>query len=88
MIIYTPEGTVVAANPAASRIYGYAPEQLIGVHAPDVIHPDARPMFAEFLRVAAPGGSSAARRSTAAQTARRSPSRCWARRSTTTGGRT
>ena len=55
MIIYTPDGTVVGANPAALRIYGYTAEQIIGVHAPDVIHPDARPFFAEFLRRAGKG---------------------------------
>jgi PAS domain S-box-containing protein len=56
MIIYTPQGTVVGANPAACRMYGYGPEEIVGVHAPDVIHPDARAMFAEFLRVAGAGG--------------------------------
>jgi PAS domain S-box-containing protein len=56
MIIYTPQGTVVGANPAACRMYGYGPDEIVGVHAPDVIHPDARPMFEDFLRVAGAGG--------------------------------
>lgn len=56
MIIYTPQGTIVEANPAACRTYGYSYEQLIGVHAPDAIHPDARPMFEEFLKTTSAGG--------------------------------
>ena len=55
-IIYTIDGTVVEANPAACQMYGYAPEQIVGIHAPDVIHPDAQPMFEEFRRVAGSGG--------------------------------
>ncbi|MDB5295360.1 MAG: ATPase, partial [Phycisphaerales bacterium] len=55
-IIYAPDGTVVEANPAACRMYGYAADEIVGVRAPDVIHPDALPMFREFLRVAGAGG--------------------------------
>ena len=55
-VIYTPDGTVVEANPAACAMYGYTPDEMRGVHAPSAIHPDARPMFREFQRVASSGG--------------------------------
>ncbi|MDB5296063.1 MAG: sensor hybrid histidine kinase, partial [Phycisphaerales bacterium] len=55
-IIYTPDGTVVEANAAAGRMYGYAPGDVAGARAADVIHPDALPAFREFLRVAGAGG--------------------------------
>jgi PAS domain S-box-containing protein len=56
MIIYTPAGVVVEANPAACRTYGYAHEEIVGIDAPAAIHPDALPAFREFLRVAGSGG--------------------------------
>jgi PAS domain S-box-containing protein len=57
MIIYTADGTIAEVNPAASGMYGYAPRELAGVRARDAIHPDARPHFDEFLRVAGAGGT-------------------------------
>src|SRR5918993_5820103 len=56
MIVYTREGVIVEANAAASRTYGYAREELIGIDARQAVHPDARPHFDEFLRVASAGG--------------------------------
>jgi len=55
-IIYTPEGTIVDANPAACKMYGYAHDEIVGVHAPTAMHPDALPTFREFQRVAGSGG--------------------------------
>jgi PAS domain S-box-containing protein len=56
MIVYTRNGVVVEANTAACNMYGYAREELIGINAREAIHPDARPHFEEFLRVAGGGG--------------------------------
>ena len=56
LIVYTPDGVVVEVNPAACRMYGYAYEQMIGVDATRAVHPDARPMFQDFLRAAGGGG--------------------------------
>jgi PAS domain S-box-containing protein len=54
-IIYTRDGTVVDANPAACAMYGYAHDEIVGVHAPSVIHPNALPAFREFQRAVGSG---------------------------------
>jgi PAS domain S-box-containing protein len=56
MIVYTPDGIVIEANAAACDTYGYRRDELIGVDARQAVHPDARPLFEEFLRVVGAGG--------------------------------
>ncbi len=56
LIVYTPQGRIVEVNPATTRLYGYAYEELLGIDARAAIHPEALPMFEEFLRVAGAGG--------------------------------
>ena len=56
MIVYTPDGVVVEVNAAACATYGYAREEMIGLDARQAVHPDARPLFEQFLRVVGAGG--------------------------------
>ncbi|MFL5574477.1 MAG: PAS domain S-box protein [Gemmatimonadaceae bacterium] len=42
VLLYTPDGTIVYASPAVERILGYTPEELIGRHGHDLVHPDHR----------------------------------------------
>ena len=56
MIVYTRDGVIVEANPAACRTYGFSRDEFVGIDARQAVHPDARPHFEEFLRVAGGGG--------------------------------
>jgi two-component system nitrate/nitrite sensor histidine kinase NarX len=49
MIIHSPDGQVVEANPAACAMLGYSHEAFLQLRPPDFIHPDSNPQFAEFL---------------------------------------
>ncbi|MBN1564436.1 MAG: PAS domain S-box protein [Anaerolineae bacterium] len=44
------EATFVEVNPAACRIYGYTRDEMIGMNARDLIHPDYHPMLERFIR--------------------------------------
>lgn len=38
--LVSPVGTVLWVSPAVTRVLGYEPHELIGVNAPDIVHPD------------------------------------------------
>ena len=57
LIVHDVEtGRVVAANPAAGAMHGYAREEFIGLHAATFIHPDSRPPFSEYFQAVQCGG--------------------------------
>ena len=51
------DGRFVQANPAASQIYGYEPDEFIGLHATQLIKPEFHPEFQHFLKELAETGS-------------------------------
>jgi diguanylate cyclase (GGDEF)-like protein/PAS domain S-box-containing protein len=57
VLVLAPDTTVTYASPAAERVYGYAPDALVGRGASDLVHPDdLDAMTAAFAeRLAAPG---------------------------------
>ncbi len=50
LIIYSAEGTIVEANPAACRMNGYSYEEFIGMQPAAFIHPVNPPRFDEFIQ--------------------------------------
>ena len=49
LIVHDVEtGRVVAANPAAGAMHGYAREEFIGLHATAFVHPDSQPLFSKY----------------------------------------
>ncbi|MDD5220500.1 MAG: diguanylate cyclase, partial [Candidatus Bipolaricaulis sp.] len=48
IFVFDLEGTIVATNPTACRMYGYAPGELVGLSAEAIIHPDYYHGFANF----------------------------------------
>ena len=46
LIVLTHDGKTVYASPAARRLYGYEPEELIGTSLEDRVHPDDLPALA------------------------------------------
>src|SRR4051794_19848744 len=50
ILVYEPSGKVVEANPAACALYGYSREELIGLTAPALVHPDYHYLLPEFVR--------------------------------------
>ncbi len=48
ILVFDQSGTIVEANPAAYRMYGYAPGELIGVSAERIVHPDYYHGFKNF----------------------------------------
>lgn len=44
------EANFVEVNPAACRIYGYTRDEMIGMNARDLMHPDYHPMLERFIR--------------------------------------
>ncbi len=46
--IIEQRGDIVAANPAASKMYGYTEEELIGLNAAELIHPDYHHLLDEL----------------------------------------
>jgi len=49
MVVYSAAGAVVAANPAAERMYGYTPGAMAGVHSRAIVHPDYYHVFESFI---------------------------------------
>lgn len=51
-VIYTTnaEGFCVYVNPSVKQVLGYTPEQMIGMHFSDLVHPDSRQQVVEFYR--------------------------------------
>ena len=50
LLIFDYEGTIVEANPAACRMYGYPYEELIGLSGREIVHPDYHHLFEDFRR--------------------------------------
>jgi len=57
MVLYTPEGKVADANPAACAMYGYSREEFRRRQARDVIHPACFTLFMQFRRQLREGGA-------------------------------
>jgi len=56
LIVHDVEaGRVVAANPAAGAMHGYAREEFIGLHPTTFIHPDSQPLFSEYVQAVQSG---------------------------------
>ena len=56
LIVHDVEtGRVVAANPAAGAMHGYAREEFIGLHPTTFIHPDSQPVFDEYVQAVQSG---------------------------------
>ncbi len=49
LLITDLDATVVEVNPAACRMYGYERDELIGLRATDLIHPDYHPVLEQFI---------------------------------------
>jgi PAS domain S-box-containing protein len=49
IVIFDTAGRIALANPAAHRLYGYEPEALIGRLGIELVHPDYRALFQQFL---------------------------------------
>ena len=49
MLLYDTDGVIALANPAAERMYGYAPGTMTGLQIRRVIHPDYRHVYEEFV---------------------------------------
>ncbi len=50
LLIFNLDGVIVAANPTAYTMYGYQENELIGLHAKKIIHPDYFHGFSNFRR--------------------------------------
>lgn len=50
ILVFDQTATIVEANPAAYRMYGYEPGELIGLSAEKIVHPDYYHGFANFKR--------------------------------------
>ena len=50
VLIFNFDGTIVEANPAACRMYGYSYEELIGLSGKDIVHPDYYHLFEGYKR--------------------------------------
>ena len=56
LIVHDVEtGRVVAANPAAGAMHGYAREEFIGLHATAFVHPDSQPLFSKYVQAVQSG---------------------------------
>lgn len=50
LLIFNLDGVIVAANPTAYKMYGYQEDELIGLHAKKIVHPDYFHGFSNFRR--------------------------------------
>ena len=50
LLIFDLDGTIVEANPAACRMYGYLCEELVGLSGKGIVHPDYYHLFEDFKR--------------------------------------
>jgi PAS domain S-box-containing protein len=67
ILIHDPQtGLVVEANPAASAMYGYGRQALIGQPLVALIHPDSQPLLHYYFQAALVGGGSEAEEAAAA----------------------
>lgn len=56
LILISPEGNIVEANPAACKMHGYTYEEFLGLEFKAIIHPDDQQVFQPFSSIAATGG--------------------------------
>ncbi len=56
LLIFDFDGTIVEANPAAYRMYGYSCEELVGLPGKEIVHPDYYHVFEDFKRQVKTGG--------------------------------
>ena len=56
-LVFSTDGIIREANPAACTLHGYSHDELIGLPGKDIIHPDAHHLFEEFLETTKAGGS-------------------------------
>ncbi|MFA4964973.1 MAG: PAS domain S-box protein [Thermoleophilia bacterium] len=61
MVVYTMDGTIVAANPAFCEMNGYACEELVGRNVALLVHPDKHELLRELIQTIAGGGALRAR---------------------------
>jgi len=50
LIIDVDTGDVLAANPAAAAMHGYAPQAFLGLRLPTFLHTDSQPEFVRFAK--------------------------------------
>jgi PAS domain S-box-containing protein len=50
ILIFDLEGRIVEANPAACKLYGYSRRELVGLSGAEIVHPDYRHLFRDYLR--------------------------------------
>ena len=55
LLVTDREGRIVEGNPAACRMYGYKYDELVGMNATGLVHPDGRCIFEESLESSTPG---------------------------------
>jgi len=48
LLIFSKDGIIVEANPAACRIYNYTRQELVGLSGRDIVHPDYHHLFIKF----------------------------------------
>lgn len=61
MVVYTLDGTIVAANPAFCEMNGYACDELVGQNVSLLVHPDKHDLLREFIQTIGAGGALSAR---------------------------
>ncbi len=49
LIVSDPEGVILQANPAACRIYGYDADEMVGMNAATLVHPDSHHQLQRFI---------------------------------------
>ena len=87
MVVYTMDGTIVAANPAFCEMNGYACEELVGRNVSLLVHLDKHDLLRELIQTIASGGPCARGPPTCARTAAPSPWRSTGPSSKTRAGR-
>lgn len=50
LLVFTLDGVIVEANPAAFYLYGYEPGDFIGLTGKDIVHPDYQHFFPQFIQ--------------------------------------
>jgi two-component system sensor histidine kinase UhpB len=56
-LVFSTDGIIREANPAACTLHGYSHDELIGLPGKDIVHPDDHHLFEEFLKTTKAGGS-------------------------------
>ncbi|HTB21890.1 MAG TPA: PAS domain S-box protein [bacterium] len=57
LVLMNPDGTVAYASPSVTNVIGYSPEERVGSHSSDLLHPDDQPAVWEVFNrsLSAPG---------------------------------